>query len=99
MSTSERRICPRCPDVIKTYRTCMHSRVWVQSFFIDFSHLVGVGCFQEGFVTRVARAGALLRLHSIHDSGTLLLEKLPKRVVIFVGDSVVFHDVVVEQLG
>lgn len=77
----------------------MHSRVWVQSFFIDFSHLVGVGCFQEGFVTRVARAGALLRLHSIHDSGTLLLEKLPKRVVIFVGDSVVFHDVVVEQLG
>lgn len=96
MSTSERRICPRCPDVIETYRTCLHSRVWVQSFFFDFSHLVGVGCFQERFVARVTGSGALLRLHGIHDSWSLLLEKLPKRIIVFVGDPVRLHDVVVE---
>jgi hypothetical protein len=96
MSTSERRICPRCPDVIETYRTCLHSRVWVQSFFFDFSHLVGVGCFQKGFVARVAGSSALLCLHSIHDSRSLLLEKLPKRIIVFVGDPVRLHDVVVE---
>lgn len=96
MSTSERRICPRCPDFIETYGACLHSRVWVQSFFNDFSHLVSVGCFQEGLVAGVALPGALLGLHGFHDRGTLLLEELPKRVVVLVGDSIALHDVVVE---
>ena len=99
MSTTNRRICPRRFDFIETYGTCRHSRIWVQSFFHDFAHLIDVGHLEKGLVTSVTVPLPLLLLYLGKERWTLGLKKLAVRVVILESDAILLHHIVVEKLG
>jgi len=63
---------------------------------VIFLSLVDVGNLEKGFVTSLA---ALLLVHLGEKLGTLLLEKLAVRVVVFERDAILLHDIVVEELS
>jgi len=67
-------VLPRRFDFIETYGTCRHSRIWVQSFFRDFAHLVDVGHLEKGLVTSVTVPLPLLLLYLGKERGTLGLK-------------------------
>jgi len=97
MSTSDRRVGPRRSDVIETYGTLRHSRVWFQSFYENLAHLIRLG--HIGVSVAWVAGGARLFLNLVEEFWTLLLEKLTVAVVIFEGNAILVHDVVVGELG
>ena len=61
--------------------------------------LINIRDVQERFVALVALLRALQILHLGEDFRTTLLQQLSVRVVVFQSDAILFHDVVVHELG
>jgi hypothetical protein len=66
---------------------------------VIFLSLVDVGNLEKGFVTSLAVVLTLLLVYLGEKLGTLLLEKLAVRVVVFERDAILLHDIVVEELS
>lgn len=64
-----------------------------------FLSLVDIGNLEKGFVTSLAVILTLLLVHLGEKLGTLLLEKLAVRVVVFERDAILLHDIIVEELS
>ena len=60
--------------------------------------LVNIRNIQKRFVALLARGDALKFVHLFKDFRTTLLKQLSVTVVVFKGDAVLLHDVVVHEL-
>ena len=70
----------------------------VLKFLREFtSHLISLGHVSVSVARIASRAGLFLEL--VKKFWTLLLEKLSVAVVIFEGDTILIHDVVISKLG